>query len=576
MNHQHGLNEKWIKASILGTMWASSEIVFGSFLHNLRIPFSGNILTGIGLVILISVGHLWTEKGLFWRAGLLTAMMKTLSPSAVIFGPMIAIMAESILLEISVRILGRATTGYLLGAVLAMSWNLVQKLANFILFYGYNIVALYTNLIRIAQKLLGIQFDILWLPILLVLAIDGVLGAASAIIGIRIGRRMLNQSAISQTGVSKNRNSVIPNYAKSDFNYSLVWLPADILFMLSALFLLSTCHWMVWSFSISVLITVWAIRYKRALRQLAKPKFWVYFVLITMLTALVFSNNADKVHGLLMGLQMNFRAAVIILGLAVLGTELYNPKIREFLKQSSFKQLPVALELSLAGLPSAIADLPDAKTLVKNPIMVLYQLLSNVENRLAEIKNRTGPKIFIVTGAIGQGKSTCIQNIITMLREANISIGGIYSPKIIDQGITVGYDIINIQSGEREIFLRLDGERHFARIGRFYIYPAGLQKGKGALTESVRDHNRITIIDEVGRLELENQGWAKELDLINSSHNHILLTMRDGFAEELIRKLNLKPMGLYNIAEYDYKAIGAEIIKSITNCSVETKQQDGL
>jgi hypothetical protein len=48
---KHSLSEKWIKASIMGTIWAASEIVLGSFLHNLKVPFSGNILTAIGLVI---------------------------------------------------------------------------------------------------------------------------------------------------------------------------------------------------------------------------------------------------------------------------------------------------------------------------------------------------------------------------------------------------------------------------------------------------------------------------------------------------------------------------------------------
>ena len=87
-------------ASIIGTIWAASEIVLGSFLHNLKVPFSGNILTAIGIIILISVSYIWKEKGLFWRAGLICAIMKTMSPSAVIFGPMIAIFSEAMLLEI--------------------------------------------------------------------------------------------------------------------------------------------------------------------------------------------------------------------------------------------------------------------------------------------------------------------------------------------------------------------------------------------------------------------------------------------------------------------------------------------
>ena len=35
----------------------------GKFLHNLRVPFSGHILTAIGLIILISASYRWKDKG---------------------------------------------------------------------------------------------------------------------------------------------------------------------------------------------------------------------------------------------------------------------------------------------------------------------------------------------------------------------------------------------------------------------------------------------------------------------------------------------------------------------------------
>ena len=65
------ISEKWIKASIIGTIWAAAEIVLGSFLHNLRVPFSGNMLTAIALVILIAVSYRWRQHGLYCRAGMI-------------------------------------------------------------------------------------------------------------------------------------------------------------------------------------------------------------------------------------------------------------------------------------------------------------------------------------------------------------------------------------------------------------------------------------------------------------------------------------------------------------------------
>ncbi|MBE0640469.1 MAG: hypothetical protein IH599_00435, partial [Bacteroidales bacterium] len=57
------LNQVWMKAAVLGANWAASEIILGSFLHNLHIPFKGSLLTAIGLVLLISASHKWKDKG---------------------------------------------------------------------------------------------------------------------------------------------------------------------------------------------------------------------------------------------------------------------------------------------------------------------------------------------------------------------------------------------------------------------------------------------------------------------------------------------------------------------------------
>ncbi|NSW94407.1 MAG: hypothetical protein HPY62_06845, partial [Bacteroidales bacterium] len=329
------LSEKWVKASIIGTIWAASEIVLGSFLHNLRIPFSGNILTAIGLVILISIGHSWPERGIFWRAGLICALLKTMSPSAVIFGPMIAIFAESVLLEISVRMLGRTIPGYLTGAMLAMSWNLFQKIANYIIFYGSNIVDVYVNLLGMARKQLNIQTDITWLPILILLVVYALFGLFAGFIGIRVGRRMTTEKPFEATTRINKQSSPQPAARRQEFDYSLVWFFANILLMIGSFFLLNLTSWHVWVPAIVIIVTAWSLRYRMAFRRLSKPGFWALFVLITLATAFVFTkaetgeNALSK--GFLTGIQMNFRAVMIITGFAVLGTELYNPAIRNFL-----------------------------------------------------------------------------------------------------------------------------------------------------------------------------------------------------------------------------------------------------
>jgi len=83
------LSQKWLKAAVIGSIWASVEIILGSFLHNLKIPFSGMILSFISVWLLISFLQLWKENSIILRAGIICALMKSISPSALILGPMI-------------------------------------------------------------------------------------------------------------------------------------------------------------------------------------------------------------------------------------------------------------------------------------------------------------------------------------------------------------------------------------------------------------------------------------------------------------------------------------------------------
>lgn len=550
---QQQLNEKWIKASILGTIWASSEIVLGSFLHNLRIPFSGNILTAIGLIILISASYQWNEKGLFWRAGIICALLKTMSPSAVIFGPMVAIFSEAILLEISVRILGKTIPGFIVGSILAMSWNLLQKIINFIIFYGYNIVEVYTNLMQFAQRQFNLKVDAVWAPIVLLLIMYALFGSVSALVGIKTGRKLTGSTAPSGITLKSEKTNGKPKKKDPVFSYSLVWLIMNILFLSGTFLLPGKINFGLWIILSAAIAATWAIRYKRALRQLVRPGLWIFFIIITMGTTFVFSRlhseSLPVTDAILVGVEMNVRAIILIMGFSVLGTELYNPKIRDFLARGYFKQLPPALELSLESLPSMIAAVPDLKTTLKNPVQVIHQLMLHAESRMSEIRQNfiNDPGIFIITGKIGSGKTTCIKKLTEKLKSENISVGGIYTSRIMENGKTTGYMMVDISTGYKEKLLDINGNGNQKKIGNYYICEEVIERGNLALQQT---NAQLMVIDEVGKLELNGGGWAEMLGkLLVSRQNQLLISIRKEVLNEVTDKWNITPVMIYDTAE---------------------------
>ena len=384
------LNQKWIKAAILGTVWAASEIVLGSFLHNIRMPFSGNVLVGIAMILLISASYIWKENGIIWRSGLICALLKTMSPSAIIFTPMIAIFTEGVLLELMLRLFRKKDIGYYIGAALAMSWNLFQKILIMIFFYGMNLVKIYEKIMKSAEKQLHLTFDLKWIPILILLGIYIILGLIVAYYGIKVGKQLVDKNYHPE--FEKFESKWISNFRKNsvNFNYSKGWLLANILLPIIVFLIKNYISFYLWLFIVIVLVGVWSIRYKRALRQVMKPKFWIWFILITMLTSLLFSNIQESQNGinegLKIGLMMNLRAILLIVSLTTIGTELYNPKIRAWLQKGRFRQLTLAIELSLESLPNVIANMPSFKTIIKKPTLVFYQLIWQANERLKLIK----------------------------------------------------------------------------------------------------------------------------------------------------------------------------------------------
>jgi len=382
------LNQKWIKAAVLGSVWAASEIILGSFLHNIKMPFSGNVLVGIAMILLISASHLWKENGVIWRSGLICALLKSLSPSAIIFTPMIAIFTQGVLLDSMVRVFKHKKAGYFIGAALAMSWNLVQKIIMMIFFYGMNLIKVYEKIIQSAQRKLHMEFDVFWAPISLLLSIYVLLGLLAAYFGIKIGKQLLDKNYHPQFLEVASSSFKLKQPTTSNFKYSIFWLIANIILPITIMILKNYISFYLWIALVVVLVFFWAIKYKRAFRQVVKPKFWISFILITMLTSILFSNFQDSVNGIqagvMIGVTMNVRAILLIVSLTVLGTELYNPKIRNWLQKGRFRNLSLAMQLSLESLPSVMANMPSFKTILKSPSIVFYQLIWQANERLNE------------------------------------------------------------------------------------------------------------------------------------------------------------------------------------------------
>jgi hypothetical protein len=279
------INPVWVKAALLGSIWGSIEIIIGSFLHNLRIPLTGTILSAIGVSLLVGGQFLWKEKGIIWRAGVVCALMKSISPSAVILGPMIGILTESLVLEFVVRFSRRTAIGLLIGGAITVCLPFVQNIINLIITYGFNIAVLYVETFKFAVKHIGIKGIDAYDAIGILFLLYALFGAGAAMLGISVGKRVEASSSIL-TSASNDEAvfSVAP--VDSTHMFSIPLLVSNIIAIPLMLFVISELSFLWSSIAVVVYVVGAVIIYPRAWKRFSRPKIWIELILITILAGL--------------------------------------------------------------------------------------------------------------------------------------------------------------------------------------------------------------------------------------------------------------------------------------------------
>ena len=552
MNKERGTKNSvvWRKAAVLGSLWAASEIVLGSFLHNARVPFSGEFLTAIGIAILLAGHRLWPERGLLWRTGLVCAAMKSVSPSAVIFGPMVAISMEGLLAETGVRLLGGNPAGYLLGGGLAMSWALAHKVANLLIFYGPDTISIYLRGVEWVRLRCGFGPGNSWAPLILMFAGYFLAGAAAAAAGMRAGKEKASACAASSVRPAAKSPGGHDNPVHS---YSAASLILHILFVSAVMSAGRKIPAAVMLAGAGVYAYVCARFYPRAGSLLKRSGVWAG-VLTASLAAGFMLGSAEA------GFYMALRAFILTLGFAAIGCELMNPSIRRQLERLGGGVFFETLEYAFNALPGIIAGLPSGRDFARRPLAVLGGTVARAPFLLDSLGR---PPVFIITGAHGSGKSELVMKLAELLRAGGKKPGGICAAGLWENGRRSGFDLINLYSGARTALCRR-GPGGGVRAGEFRFFEEGLAAGLSALSSGGLSDADAIFIDEVGFLELDGGGWAAPLrELSSGGMPPLVLVVRDYLIEKVAVSFDLDRPVVWKVGSITAAAAMPELFAAV-------------
>ncbi len=558
--------DKWLKAAVIGSLWGASEIVLGSFLHNLRVPFSGNILTAIGIVLMVSGHRLWPQAGILIRSGLVCAALKTLSPSPVILGPMLSIVMQASLMETALFLSRGTKAGYLIGGGLAVIWNLLYRILSSIVLYGSSLITLYQNLIDHFTGLAGLETQNYWWPLLLLWALFFLWGSIAGVAGIYISNRAKNvKPSFNFTLPVKDPASGKDKFIVRSGMLTRIRPVIAFVLLLAGLYSISVFPLGITIAVTGVLLMVLYLYEKSIISRLFKKRaLWVAMAIMLVLSGFFLGQQAGfSLEGFTGGIEMVLRAIYVIGGFGLISSELQRPEVSAVMKGKALSPLMDAVRVAFHTTPVLIETLPQGREWRK-PARVLASMAGSMEHSLELMKrqNRVNRKTFIISGKQGEGKTTLANRVNKILKESKVITGGIIAPAYRIKGHRAGYMLESAGEAGKSVPLCHESDNLKEHLpGRFVFDEKGIEYGEELLSEAGSRDCDLVIIDEIGPYELKGMGWDKAFEkLLNSCGCNLLIVVRESLTDIITDRYGLHKPVIIKVSECSAEQ-AAEIIK---------------
>ena len=477
------------------------------------IPFTGTFLAAIGTALAVAGSEVWGGRGLLWRSGLVCALMKSVSPSAVILGPMVGIMLEAGFLEAAVRLLGRNPLAYVLGGMLAVTTPLLQKLISLVIVYGWDMARLYVSAFTRGP---GIwhhrpgRLDVL----VIVAALHRVHRSDGGRDGILAGRRALVLPEGTVPGIAPG--APIRSDEALHQRYSLVLLAVNIAVIGGTLAAMSVIPlWLAATITLAYGGAVWTL-YPVARNRLSRWRLWVEIVVVATLAGVVLGDlpggeGGGRLGGAIAGLQMALRAALVVSSFSAISVELRNPAVVNWFLRHGMGKLAAAVEVAFEALPFMIKTLGEQRRFLREPLGSVVRLIGAGRDWLRTPAS-CNDIVCMFSGDRGSGKTRLLTAIAETLLMSGKKVEG-SSPRSSSRRIRASaMTCWTCRTDARFPSVGVTSTRR-GSTGPFRFDAEAIRFGNAALEQAVGSGADLIILDEVGPLEFDGKGWAGGLNV---------------------------------------------------------------
>jgi iron complex transport system ATP-binding protein len=120
--------------------------------------------------------------------------------------------------------------------------------------------------------------------------------------------------------------------------------------------------------------------------------------------------------------------------------------------------------------------------------------------------------IFLVTGGVQSGKTTFVSSLVERLRRDRLKVAGFLSQGIMKDGQRSGFTLVDLISGKQIPLASLNPQNGWTPFRRFFFNPEAWEEAESMIRDGLLEKPDLIVIDEVGPMELQGEGWSKILE----------------------------------------------------------------
>jgi nucleoside-triphosphatase len=154
--------------------------------------------------------------------------------------------------------------------------------------------------------------------------------------------------------------------------------------------------------------------------------------------------------------------------------------------------------------------------------------------------------VFIITGAQGAGKTTCLLETVNLIKASANRLFGFYAEGEWENGRRKRFRIVDVQTAEQRLLCSFRQNSTDAK-GNFVFYSKTVKAGEKILRTGNRQKGAVAVLDEVGKYELEGRVWAQALKELLKQDVCILMTVRDSMLDKVLSRFRITHPRIFTI-----------------------------